>query len=179
MAALWNRAGHYIFALWFFLLSFFFLFSSRNLGGRRLDVYHTSTHGVALVRIYNACLKCAARGSLEIQDAKMAQKLPSAHHRITLSGCIFATKVCIDNRKKNLLNSNISSRCTHNMVNFGPLTAEICWRVWGTPANFNGFRVLPSLLQQRRSPEANETVHDVWPFPGLVRYIYTFWGSCP
>jgi len=23
MAALWNRAGHYIFALWFFLLSFF------------------------------------------------------------------------------------------------------------------------------------------------------------
>jgi len=25
------------------------------------------------------------------------------------------------------------------MVNFGPLTAEICWRVWGAPANFNGF----------------------------------------
>jgi len=27
-----------------------------------LDVYHTSTHGVALVRIYNAGLKRAARG---------------------------------------------------------------------------------------------------------------------
>ena len=26
-------------------------FSSRNLSRRRLDVYHTSTHGVALVRI--------------------------------------------------------------------------------------------------------------------------------
>ena len=25
MAALWNRAGHYIFALWFFLLPSFFL----------------------------------------------------------------------------------------------------------------------------------------------------------
>jgi len=25
------------------------------------------------------------------------------------------------------------------MVNFGPITAENCWRVWGTPANFNGF----------------------------------------
>jgi len=37
---------------------------------------------------------------------------------------------------KNLLNSNISSTCLHNMVNFGPLTAEICWRVWGTPANY-------------------------------------------
>ena len=31
---------------------FYLLFSSSpNLSGRRLDVYHTSTHGVALVRI--------------------------------------------------------------------------------------------------------------------------------
>ena len=52
----------------FCLLSFFY--SSPNLRGRRLDVYHTSTHGVALVRIQNAGLKCAARGSLEIHDAK-------------------------------------------------------------------------------------------------------------
>jgi len=43
------------------------------------------------------------------------------------------------------------------MVNFSPLTAEICWRVWGTPANFNGFRVLASLLQQCRSTEVNQT----------------------
>jgi len=32
------------------------------------------------------------------------------------------------------------------MVNFGPLAAEIYWRVWGTPANFNGFRILTALL---------------------------------
>jgi len=32
------------------------------------------------------------------------------------------------------------------MVNFGPLAADICWRVWGTPANFNRFRVLAALL---------------------------------
>jgi len=43
---------------------------------------------------------------------------------------------------KNLLNSNISPTRPHNMVNFGPLTAKICWRVMGSPANFNGFRVL-------------------------------------
>jgi len=49
MVALWNRADHYIFILWF--LSIFYLFSSSNLSGRTLDVYHTSTHGVALVRI--------------------------------------------------------------------------------------------------------------------------------
>jgi len=35
----------------------------------------------------------------------------------------------------------------HNMANFGLLTAEICLPVWGTPANFNGFRVLGALLQ--------------------------------
>jgi len=55
----------------------------------------------------------------------------------------------IDNRKKNLLNSNTFSTCPDNMVNFGPLTAEIPWRVWGTPTNFNGFRgfrILVALL---------------------------------
>jgi len=51
MAAIWNRAGHYIFVLWFLSTFFFFLllFSSPNLSGHRFDVYHTSTHGVALV----------------------------------------------------------------------------------------------------------------------------------
>jgi len=77
MVALCNRANHYIFALWF--LSFFFFFlssfflSSPNLSSRRLDVYHTSTHGVDLVRIYG--LKPAARGSLEMQDAKKSPKI--------------------------------------------------------------------------------------------------------
>jgi len=37
-----------IFSCCFFLLSFF---SSPNLHGRRLDVYHSLAHGVALVRI--------------------------------------------------------------------------------------------------------------------------------
>jgi len=49
MAALRNKAGHYIFVLWF-LISFFF-FSSPILSRRILVVYHTSTHDVALVRI--------------------------------------------------------------------------------------------------------------------------------
>jgi len=48
--------------------------------------------------------------------------------------------------EKKLLNSNTSSTCPDNMVNFGLLTAQICWRVWGTPANFNEFRVLAALL---------------------------------
>jgi len=32
------------------------------------------------------------------------------------------------------------------MVNFGQLEAEIFSLVWGTSANFNGFRVLAALL---------------------------------
>ena len=60
-----------IFSSCFFLLLFF---SSPNLSGQRLDVYHTLAHGVALVRIWNAGLKCAARGSLKVQDAKNRQK---------------------------------------------------------------------------------------------------------
>jgi len=42
MAALCSRCGRYVFALWFFL-SFFLLlfFSSPNLSGGRVDVYHT------------------------------------------------------------------------------------------------------------------------------------------
>ena len=74
------------------------------------------------------------------------QKSPSGHHPMTLSGYIFATKACIDNRKKNLLSSNISPTCPHKMVNFGPLAAEILSLVWGTSGNFNGFHVLAALL---------------------------------
>jgi len=47
---------------------------------------------------------------------------------------------------KNLLSSNMSSTCHHNMVNFGPLAAEIDPVVWGAPANFSGFRILALLL---------------------------------
>jgi len=97
------------------------------------------------------------------------QNSPSAHHRRTLSGYIFATKACIDNRK-NVLNNNIST-CPHNMLNFGPLTAEIGWLVWDTSANFNGFRVLGLLLHRRRSTEINQTLHDVWPSPTLVQLV--------
>jgi len=48
--------------------------------------------------------------------------------------------------EKKLLSSNTSTTCPNNMVNFGPLTAEIGSGVWGTPTNFNGFCVLAALL---------------------------------
>jgi len=72
-----------------------------------------------------------------------------------------------------MLSSNISYTSPHSMVNLSLLAAENVPLVWGTPANFNSFRVLVSLLQRRRPTEASQTFHNVWPLPGLVDY-YTF-----
>ena len=44
------------------------------------------------------------------------------------------------------------------MVNFGSLTAEICWRVWGNPANFNGFRVWAALLHDSQVVDVSHTL---------------------
>ena len=115
--------------LYFGPVSFFFfflLFSSLNLSGRRLDIYHTSTHGVALVWIQNADLKYAACCSLE---------MPKIRHLGTIaqfSRAISSQLKHVWTTGKNLLNSNVS-----------PHVLTIWWtsahqrRVWGTPANFN------------------------------------------
>jgi len=73
------------------------------------------------------------------------KKSPSVHQRTILSGYIFATKVLIDNGKK-LVKQQYLLWMSHNMVNFGLLAADISPVVWGTLANFNGFRVLAALL---------------------------------
>jgi len=52
---------------------------------------------MALVRLWDAGLKRAARGWLKNTGRK---KLPSALHRTGLSSYIFATKALVDNRKK-------------------------------------------------------------------------------
>jgi len=63
-----------------------------------------------------------------------------------LSGYIFATKAHIDNRKK-LVKQQCLPQMSSQYGKFGPLAAEIGSLVWGTAANFNGFRVLAALLQ--------------------------------
>ena len=44
------------------------------------------------------------------------------------------------------------------MMNFGPLAAEIVSLVWGTPANFNGFRVLAALLHGTLVVDVSQTL---------------------
>jgi len=128
----------------FFLSSSSSFFSSSNLSGCRLDVYHTMVWPYCEFRMQVWNVLHAARWKCRTQ--KITKNSPSGHHLTTSLGYIFATKACIDNRKKNLLNSNISPTCPYNMVNFGLLAAEIVSLVWGTPDNFNGFRILAALL---------------------------------
>jgi len=44
------------------------------------------------------------------------------------------------------------------MVNFSLLAAEIVSLVWGTPANFNGFRVLAALLHGTPVLDVSQTL---------------------
>jgi len=100
MDALWKKARTLNFCPVVSSSSTFFYLFPRLISRRRLDVYHTSIYGEALVRISDAGLKCAAHGSLKYRTQKVAKKSPSGHHRTTLSGYIFATKASIDNREK-------------------------------------------------------------------------------
>ena len=81
------------------------------------------------------------------------QKSPKSRHLRTIVQLYRAISSQLNTYRqseKNFLSSNMSSIGLHNMVNFGPLAAEIGLPVWGTPANFNGFYVLAALLHGSR-----------------------------
>jgi len=133
----------------FFLLSFFF--SSPNLSRRRSDVYHTSTLWCGLsANLGRRSETCCTRLD-EIQDARNRHLGTIAQ----LCGVISSQRRHV---LKNMLNSNIFSTCPRNMTNFGPLTAEIGLPVWGTPANFNRFRVLAALLHGTLAVSVSQTL---------------------
>ena len=151
MVALCNRADHYIFALLFlfiYLLSSIF-FSLPNLSGRRLDVYHTlfdtwcGPSANLECRSERCCTRLAGNaGPKKVAKNRHLGTIPQICRAISTQ----LRHVSTIGIKKNLLSSNISSTRPHNIVNFGPLAAEIVSLVWGTPANFNCFRVLAALL---------------------------------
>jgi len=128
------------------------------------------------MRIWNAGLKCAARGSLKYRTQKLRRKLPFAHHRTTLSGYIFAMTACIVDTclccediadkvlpftvhvstiEKKLVKHHLLHMSSQPMLNFGPLTAEIGWRVWGTQQISTGcassLRYCTDVVQQQSS----------------------------
>ena len=81
------------------------------------------------------------------------KKSPKIRHLGTIAQLCRAissqlSKAHIDNREKNLLNSNISPTRPHNMD-------EIVSLVLGTPPNFNGSRVLAALLHDSTGRQRN------------------------
>jgi len=82
------------------------------------------------------------RSLLEMQDPKNRHLGTIAQLRRAISSQVRHVSTI----GKKLVKQECLPTCPHNMVNFGLLAAEICWRVWGTSANFNGFRVLAALL---------------------------------
>ena len=96
----------------------------------------------------------------------------------TIAQRCWASMSSMHRQSENLVKQEYLLHISSQYGELDPLTAEIDWRVWDTPSYFNGYRVLVSLLQRRCSTEVNQTLHDVWPSPGLVHYIYTFGISC-
>jgi len=85
----------------------------------------------------------------------------------------------VSTSRKNLLNSN---NVLHMSAQYGQLWHTKAWNRFGSlghPSKFQRFRVLPSLLRRRRLPEVNQALHDVWPSPGLVHYVYISGALAP
>jgi len=123
MVALWNRADHYIFAMWFVSSFFFFPRLISAVG----DWMSTILPHIVWLSANLGCRSetcCTGR-------KKIAKNSPSGHHRTNLSGYIFATKAHIDNRKKYLLNS------MSQYLEFWPKSGWDALASLGHPANIN------------------------------------------
>ena len=98
---------------------------------------------------------------------KMAVCAPS-HNFVWL---YLATKAHIDNRK-NLLNSNISSTCPHNVVDVGLLAAEIGSGVWWVSRLGS---VTASTSHNGGQPNFARCLAVSW----AGNYTFSLEGSCP
>jgi len=147
MAALRSRCGHYIFAMWFLSIFFFYLSFFPRLISAAADWMSTILRHMVWPYSNLECRSemCCTRLAANAGPKKVAKN----RHLGTIAQICRAMSSQMRYAStigKNLLSSNISSTCPRNMVNFGPLAAEIVSLVWGTPANFNGFGVLAALL---------------------------------
>jgi len=105
-------------------------------------------------------MKCAARGSLKIQNAKMTRKNRHLGTIPQLCQAISSQLRHVSTIGKKLVKQQYLLHMSHphNMVNFGLLAAEIVSGVWGTPATFNGFRILAVLLHSSQVVSGSQTL---------------------
>jgi len=136
MVALWNRADHYIFILWFLssiylLLSFLALSQWPHIG--------------CLPSLECRSEMCCTRLAENTGHKKVAKN----RHLGTIAQLCRAISSQLRHLStiaKKLVNQQYVLQMSPRYGELGPLVAEIGPVVWGTTAYFNGFRVLATLL---------------------------------
>ena len=111
---------------------------------------------------------CAACGSLQIQDAKMTQKIAiwaPSHNFVKLC---FRNEDMYRQSAKKLAKQQYLLQMSPRYGELRPTNGWNRLAGLGHPTKFQR----AFLLQRRRSPEANQTLHDVWPSPGLLGLHY-------
>jgi len=106
---------------------------------------------------------------------KVAKNSPSAHHRTTLSGHIFTTKACIDNRKK-LVKQQYLLHMSSQYGGLQPTNGSDQFVSLGHPSKFQQVSHLGGITAPTSLIEANQTLHDVCCLLSWYT-IYTFSGA--
>ena len=135
--------------------------------GSRIYPLPPDLHWLQYPHLYDLC-----------RTQKLCKKSPSVHHRTTLLGYIFVTKAHIVNWKKPVEQQYLLHMFSQYVKRW-PTNGWDRFRSLGHPSIFNGFHILALLLHWHCSMEVNQTLHDVWPSPGLVHYIYVFGALTP
>jgi len=133
------------------VVSSFFFFPSPNLSRRRLGStilpHMVWPYGEFRMQIWNVLH--AARWKYSTQKGRQNRHLDTTAQ---ICRVISSQLRHVSTIRKNSLSSNMSSRCPHNMVNFGPLAAEIGLPVWAPqliPTAFASWIVTCDVSQSR------------------------------
>jgi len=155
MVPLWNRADHYIFMLWFLSsICLFCLAESQRPHIGCLPYFHTWCG-------LSANLDCRSEmcGTRLAENAGPKKVAKNRHLSTIAQLCraIFAIKACIDNRKK-LVKQQYVLKMSPQYGEHRPTNGWDRSVVWGTPANFNGFRILAVLLHGSQVVSVRQTL---------------------
>jgi len=174
MAALHSRCGHYILQLLFLL---FLAYSQRSEIGC-LSYFHTWCG-------LSANLECRSEMCYTQLDANTGCKQsPKICHLRTVAQLCWAISSQlwqVSTIDKTLVKQQY---LLHMSSQYGELHSTNGWDRFISLGHHSKFQQLSrlgvvSLLHRHCSTEVNQTLHDVWPSPGLVHYIYIAGALAP
>jgi len=136
MVALWNTADHYIFALSFVLSSFFFPHVISNWMSAIFPhmVWPYCEFRMQVWNVLHVARWNTGRKNRQLcTNAQLCRVISSQLRHVSTIG-------------KKLVKQQYLLQLSPQYGKLRALAAEIGPVVWGTPANFNGFRILAALL---------------------------------